>query len=539
MACSAFFTIFLLVSVSSSAAASSSIQRACYATRFPPDCLYSLITRPFNDLPPDPSPLQIIQSAIAFSADNVKTAQSKIKSILDSSSDNGDYLNRTMAAKSCFAILLNSEYRISLIKNALQSGRTKDARAWMSAALAYQFDCWSGLKYVYGNDAASIDDTLFFLDSLTRYSSNALSMMVSYDVFGSDTALWKEPRTERDGFWEAPSGKERGFGYSGGFPLNLKVDVTVCEKKEKGCYKTVQEAVNAAPDNSEARFVIHIRKGVYEETVRIPIEKKNVIFLGDGMRKTIITGSAHVGQPGMTTYNSATVGVLGDGFMAKNLTIQNTAGPDAHQAVAFRSDSDLSVLDNVEFIGNQDTLYAHSLRQFYKSCRIQGNVDMIFGNAASIFQECAILLSPRGSNSKTGETNVVTAHGRSDPAQSTGFVFHKCVVTGTKEYMAQYRKKPEVHKNFLGRPWKVYSRTVFIHSVLEALISAEGWMAWDGDLGLDTLYYGESNNAGPGSDRSRRVAWSSEIPHQHVSSFSVDNFIQGSDWIPSYQLSHR
>lgn len=30
-------------------------------------------------------------------------------------------------------------------------------------------------------------------------------------------------------------------------------------------------------------------------------------------------------------------GVLGDGFMASGLTIQNTAGPDAHQAVAFRS----------------------------------------------------------------------------------------------------------------------------------------------------------------------------------------------------------
>ncbi|KAI9113967.1 hypothetical protein K1719_015218 [Acacia pycnantha] len=533
MAYSSLSFIFLLISLSSIiAGASPSVQRACDATRFPQECL--------NGIPPNSTTsLQIIQSAIAVSADNLKIAQSNIKSILNSLPHEGDHLNRTRAAEICLAILHDSEYRISLVNDALPDGnKIKDARAWMSAALAYQFDCWSGLNYVFGNDAISINDTLVFLDTLTRYSSNALSMMVSYDVFGSNTTSWKVPRTERDGFWERPSRKAMGFGYKGGFPLDLKVDVTVC--KEKECdYQTVQEAVNAAPDNSEGRFVIYIRKGIYNETVRIAIEKKNVIFLGDGMRKTIITGSANVGQPGMTTYNSATVGVLGDGFMAKNLTIQNTAGPDAHQAVAFRSDSDLSVLENVEFIGNQDTLYAHSLRQFYKSCRIQGNVDMIFGNAAAFFQECAVVLSERQSNPETGETNAVTAHGRTDPAQSTGFVFYDCVVTGTKDYMAQYRKKPEVHRNFLGRPWKVYSRTVFIHSVFEALISPEGWMAWDGDLGLNTLYYGESNNTGPGSDRSRRVAWSSEIPGQHVPVYSVENFIQGSDWIPSYQPSCR
>ena len=103
--------------------------------------------------------------------------------------------------------------------------------------------------------------------------------------------------------------------------------------------------------------------------------------------------------------------------MASGLTIQNTAGPDAHQAVAFRSASDLSVIENCEFIGNQDTLYAQSLRQFYKSCRIQGNVDFIFGNSASFFQDCEILVRPRQVNPEKGENNALTAHGRTDPGQ--------------------------------------------------------------------------------------------------------------------------
>lgn len=216
--------------------------------------------------------------------------------------------------------------------------------------------------------------------------------------------------------------------------------------------------------------------------------------------------------------------------MASGLTIENTAGPDAHQAVAFRSDSDQSIIENCEFLGNQDTLYAHSLRQFYKSCRIEGNVDFIFGNSASIFQDCTILVRPRQLKPEKGENNAVTAHGRIDPAQTTGFVFQNCLINGTEEYMKLYNSKPKVHKNYLGRPWKEFSRTVFIDCNMEALITPQGWMPWTGDFALKTLYYGEFDNTGMGADLSGRVTWSSQIPADHVNVYSVGNFLQGDQW---------
>lgn len=149
-----------------------------------------------------------------------------------------------------------------------------------------------------------------FLDSLIGLSSNALSMVASYDLFGNDTASWRPPLTERDGFWgDSGSGSGSGLAFRGGFPTRVKPDVTVCKDGGNGCYKTVQEAVNAAPDNAGTnRFVIYIKEGVYEETVRVPLEKKNVVFYGDGMGKTVITGSAFADKPGVTTYTSATVG---------------------------------------------------------------------------------------------------------------------------------------------------------------------------------------------------------------------------------------
>ncbi|XVF14920.1 hypothetical protein REPUB_Repub09cG0102600 [Reevesia pubescens] len=506
---------------------SSQIHLACQSTRFPQPCETSISQ---SSPPPNPTSLQIVQSAISVSSQNLKTGQSMVKSILDSSKGN---LNRTNAANICQEILSYSDYRIKSANDALSRGKLKDARAWMSAALCYQYDCWSALKYV--NDTKLVDQTMAFLDSLTQHSSNALSMMSAYDNYGDNIATWAPPKTERDGFYEKGSGGGTELGFNGGFPSNLKVDVTVCKDGSGGCYKTVQEAVNAAPDNADTRrrFVIQIKEGVYEETVRVPFEKKNVVFLGDGMGKTIITGALNVGQPGITTYSTATVGVVGDGFMASGLTIRNTAGPDAHQAVAFRSDSDLSVIENCEFLGNQDTLYVHSLRQFYKKCRIQGNVDFIFGNSASVFQDCEILVAPRQLKPEKGETNAITAHGRTDPAQSSGLVFQNCLLNGTDEYMRYYFSKPKVHKNYLGRPWKEYSRTVFINCIMEALITPDGWMPWSGDFALKTLFYGEFGSSGPGSHVSMRVPWSTQIPSQYVYIYSVQNFIQGDQWIPT------
>ncbi|XP_059433124.1 probable pectinesterase/pectinesterase inhibitor 51 [Corylus avellana] len=504
------------------------IRQACEATRFPVACESSLTIS--KHMPSNPTSLQLIQSAIWVSSQNLHTAQSMVQYILDSSSGSQ---NRTTAAKNCLEVLHNSDYRISQTTNdALPNGRVKDARAWLSAALLFQYDCWSALKYA--NDTSMVNETMSFLDSLTGLTSNALSMLFAYDVYGKEIGSWALPKTERDGLWEG--GSESGAGFKGGFPSNLTTDVTVCKDATNGgCYKTVQEAVNAAPDNGGGRrFVIHIKEGVYEETVRVPLEKKNVVFLGDGIGKTVITGSLNVGLLGISTYNTATVGVSGDGFMATGLTIQNTAGPGSHQAVAFRSASDLSVIEKCEFLGNQDTLYAQALRQFYKSCRIQGNVDFIFGSSATIFQDSEILICPRQIDPKKGENNAVTAHGRTDPAQTTGFVFQNCLINGTNKYMALYYKNPQVHNNYLGRPWKEYSRTVFVNCNMESLVTPQGWMPWKDDIGLNTLYYGEVGNSGRGSNLSERVTWSSRIPTEYIYAYSVQNFIQGNEWIPSF-----
>lgn len=214
------------------------------------------------------------------------------------------------------------------------------------------------------------------------------------------------------------------------------------------------------------------------------------------------------------------------------MTIRNTAGAANHQAVALRSGSDLSVFYQCSFEGYQDTLYVHSERQFYKDCDIYGTVDFIFGNSAVVLQNCNIY--PRNPPNKT---NTITAQGRTDPNQNTGISIHACTVTAAPDLQPVQSSV----KTYLGRPWKEYSRTVFMKTSLDSLINPAGWLEWDGDFALTTLYYGEYQNTGTGSSTTSRVTWSgyhATMSSTDASTFTVDNFIVGASWLPATNVPY-
>ncbi|KAL8488153.1 hypothetical protein ACS0TY_024441 [Phlomoides rotata] len=56
--------------------------------------------------------------------------------------------------------------------------------------------------------------------------------------------------------------------------------------------------------------------------------------------------------------------VMGDKFLARELTVENTAPPQKHQAVALMVTTN-AAFSRCEIKSHQDTLYAHSLRQLY------------------------------------------------------------------------------------------------------------------------------------------------------------------------------
>ncbi|KAL4179340.1 hypothetical protein AMTRI_Chr13g119580 [Amborella trichopoda] len=129
------------------------------------------------------------------------------------------------------------------------------------------------------------------------------------------------------------------------------------------------------------------------------------MLMGEGMEKTVTTKSRNM-VDGFSTYNSSTLflklkciprnfmiciaTVFGEGFIARDFTVINTAGPTKHQVVALHVQSNFAAFLWVNISAYQNTLCAHSLHQFYKDCRIYDTVDFILGNVATIFQSCQI-----------------------------------------------------------------------------------------------------------------------------------------------------
>ncbi|KAI3443499.1 hypothetical protein Pfo_000164 [Paulownia fortunei] len=281
-----------------------------------------------------------------------------------------------------------------------------------------------------------------------------------------------------------------------------------------------------------SKYVIYVKEGVYEENVVVNKTMVNVTMYGDGSQKSIITGSKNF-VDGVPTFQTATFAALGEGFLAQSIGFRNTAGPEKHQAVALRVQADRSIFVNCRMEGYQDTLYAQTHRQFYRSCYITGTVDFIFGDAAAVFQNCMMYVRKPMDN----QQNIVTAQGRLDKRQTTGIVIQNCRI------LADDKLEPEKQKfkSYLGRPWKEYSRTIIMETQIGDLIQPEGWLEWSGDFALRTLYYAEFKNKGVGADTSGRVKWPGYkvINREEALNFTVGPFLQGDSWLKNPNVPVR
>ncbi|TVU23211.1 hypothetical protein EJB05_30178, partial [Eragrostis curvula] len=134
------------------------------------------------------------------------------------------------------------------------------------------------------------------------------------------------------------------------------------------------------------------------------------------------------------------------------------------------------------------------------SISIYGTVDFVFGNAAAVLQRCTCTLWSR-SPPLPGKDNTVTAQGRCEPCQDTGLVLHHCRILPVDSSA----RSPAAAATYLGRPWRPYSRVVML-SYIGPHVPPRGWND-TASYALDTLYFGEYRNVGPGAGVGGRVAW--------------------------------
>ena len=291
-----------------------------------------------------------------------------------------------------------------------------------------------------------------------------------------------------------------------------------------GQYRSVQEAINAAPQDTspERRWVIYVKPGVYHELIYVQREKHFVILVGDDPLKTVITYGLKAGDIGpdgkpIGTFRTPTAYIDADDFSAENLTFENSAGPNG-QALALRVDGDRVVFRNCRFLGWQDTIFLDRGRQYFEDSLIAGHVDFIFGGATAWFERCRL--------HALGNGYLAAASTPQDAPY--GFVFAHGSITG----------EPDV-KVYLGRPWRAYARVSFLETDMSDAVRPEGWHNWDHPDREQTARYEEFGTTGSGARAARRVRWAHALSAADAAKITVESVLAGSDrWDPRRVPAH-
>ncbi|GMH29308.1 hypothetical protein Nepgr_031151 [Nepenthes gracilis] len=406
----------------------------------------------------------------------------------------------------------------------------EDLKVWVGGAITYQEVCFDAFENTTSDAGEKMRELLKTSRQLTENAltiiTQATSILTQLDIQGLNLdfsrRLLSVPQAGELPAWL--NDKRRHILQ---LPTAAIEPDVVVALDGSGKLKSIQQALHLVPKNNDKAFVIYIKAGVYHENVVVNKKMTNVVFIGDGPTKTKITGHKSF-VDGIPTFKTATVDVIGDGFMAKDIGFENSAGATKHQAVALRAVADFSVFYNCQFDGYQDTLYAVRSRQFYRDCTISGTIDFIFGDALAIFQNCKMVIRKPLDNQQC----MVTAQGRTVPDGPGAIILQNCTITADPAYSPV----KTINKAFLGRPWKQYSRTIVVQSFIDDAIAAEGWTPWAGTFGLDTLFYSEYENRGPGAAQAKRVNWAGvkRLTPQQVEEFTPGKFYTSADaWIQS------
>ena len=297
-----------------------------------------------------------------------------------------------------------------------------------------------------------------------------------------------------------------------------------------GKYKTVQEAIDAAPAGNVR---IEIKPGEYRQVLSITANGVELRGLGARPEDVVLVYDNSAGTAGGTG-KSGSVSVTGDDFYAENLTISNDfekrheRSEQGSQAVALLLTGDRAVLRRVRLLGYQDTLYAsskschgagdtgacHASRQYFVDSYIAGHVDFIFGDAKAVFDHCEI-------HGMAHSMVTITAQSRLRPEEDSGYLFRDSTVTADAG----------AENILLGRPWRDYATVVFINTDFKAPLNPTAWLEWGGRL--KTSDYAESGSHGLAGDVTLRVASSRQLTAAEAAKDTTRAWLAGADgWNP-------
>jgi len=302
---------------------------------------------------------------------------------------------------------------------------------------------------------------------------------------------------------------------------------------------TLAQALSRLPADPDIPARIELAPGVYRE--KIAVTRPNTTIEGESAQTTIICwddAATALLPDGMKrgTFRTATLRTDGAHITLRRLTIRNDAAPReiAAQAVALYADGDHFLCEDCVLMSFQDTLFTAPLppkelqkngfigpkqyaprvpqRHTYRRCRISGDIDFIFGGAAAWFEDCDIV-SVDGRQDRSQPCAGYTTAASTPEGQAFGYVFSHCRFTG--EGVAPGCV-------YLGRPWREFAKTVFLHCQLGEHIHPEGYTDWNKPH--EALLYAEYGCTGPGA-AGARAPFARQLSAQEAKEMTYEAFL--------------
>ncbi len=332
------------------------------------------------------------------------------------------------------------------------------------------------------------------------------------------------------------------------------------------CFSSITEALESIPwdvaQEEEKCYpapfldippvVLHIGPGIYRE--KLVIRRPRVTFLGEGRcREDVVLVYGDAARDPMPegdlrgTFRTAAVRIDTHDFTARHLTFQNDAGfgHTVGQALALYVDGDRCYFEDCCLLGSQDTLFTAPLppkeaqpggfkgpgqdkprilgRHCFRDCYLQGDVDFLFGGAVCLFEGCTIFSKKPGDQTPPESPKNDVVYGYITAASTPqgrpfGYVLRDCRLVSDCPPGTVY----------LGRPWREYAKTVFLHCEMGPHIKKEGWQDWGKPHGH--FYYGEYASYGPGACPKGRADFSVQLSEEEAALYTAENVLEG--WQP-------
>ena len=303
----------------------------------------------------------------------------------------------------------------------------------------------------------------------------------------------------------------------------------------------LQAALDRLPQDGTPA-VIRLAPGVYRE--KAVLARSHTTLEGASAGSTRIVwgdGAREILEDGMKrgTFRTATLRTDGAHITLRRLTIENDAAPreKAGQAIALYADGDHLLVEDCVLRSFQDTLFTAPLppkeiekngfigpkqhaprvpqRHTYRRCRIEGDVDFIFGGAAAWFEDCDIVAVDGRGDRREPFAAFCTAASTPEN-QAYGYVFKACrFLNGGCPAGSVY----------LGRPWREWAKTVLLDCELGDHIALAGFDDWGKTHAHGTVFFAEYGSRGPGA-AGERASFVRTLHEREAAQISYENFMQ-------------